>query len=249
MISLIGVTKSFQEVAAIKSLDLEIPKGKTTVLLGTSGCGKSTILRLMVGLLYPDQGEIYFNNEIVSPSSIADLRRRVGYVIQEGGLFPHLTARQNVTLMADFLCWSKAKQEERLTILADLTRIDAQLLDRHPIQLSGGERQRISLMRALMLVPEVLLLDEPLGALDPITRSDLQQDLKRVFETLQKTVVLVTHDLGEAFFLGDYIVLLQNGEIVQAGTGKDLVERPASPFVTRFLNAQRVAAFDQRNLT
>src|SRR5438552_13661798 len=163
----------------------------------------------------------------------------MGYVVQDGGLFPPLTGRSNVTLMARYLGWDGQRIETRLAELAELTQFPTDGLMRYPTQLSGGQRQRVSLMRALMLDPDVLLLDEPLGALDPIIRSELQTDLRRIFRTLTKTVVLVTHDLSEAGFFGDLIVLLRAGKILQQGALADLVRAPADPFVARFINAQR----------
>jgi osmoprotectant transport system ATP-binding protein len=163
----------------------------------------------------------------------------MGYVVQDGGLFPHLTARGNACVMAKYLSWQPARIDKRLDELVELTRFPRDSLDRYPFQLSGGQRQRVSLMRALMLDPDLLLLDEPLGALDPIIRSELQTDLREIFQRLHKTVVLVTHDLGEAGYLGDWLVLLRDGRIVQQGTLTDLVQTPVEPFVTRFVNAQR----------
>ena len=163
----------------------------------------------------------------------------MGYVIQEGGLFPHLTAYQNISLMANYLGWSEDRVANRVTELAQLTQFPPEGLNRFPSQLSGGQRQRVSLMRALALDPALLLLDEPLGALDPMIRSGLQTDLKHIFQSLGKTVVIVTHDIGEAGFLGDSIVLLRDGQIVQQGILTELVHSPAEPFVTQFINAQR----------
>jgi osmoprotectant transport system ATP-binding protein len=163
----------------------------------------------------------------------------MGYVIQEGGLFPHLTAAANVALMARYLRWKRPAIQRRLAELAELTQLPLPSLQRLPTELSGGQRQRVSLMRALMLDPDVLLLDEPLGALDPMIRYDLQQDLRRIFQQLHKTVVLVTHDLGEAAFLGDTLVLLREGRIVQQGSPEQLVQHPRDGFVERFVRAQR----------
>ena len=171
------------------------------------------------------------------------MRRRVGYVIQEGGLFPHLTARANVLLLSRHLGRPASEMEERLEELCALSRFPRNGLDRYPAELSGGQRQRVSLMRALMLSPEVLLLDEPLGALDPLVRSSLQKDLKEIFARLKQTAVLVTHDMGEAAYLADEIVLMNEGRIVQRGTVVDLRDHPASEFVSEFINAQRSAAF------
>jgi osmoprotectant transport system ATP-binding protein len=163
----------------------------------------------------------------------------MGYVIQDGGLFPHLTAAQNALLMATYLRRPASEMRSRLKELCDLTHFPPEGLDRYPVELSGGQRQRVSLMRALMLDPDVLLLDEPLAALDPLVRASLQTDLKEIFRRLQKTVVLVTHDMAEAGYLADKIVLLMEGRIIQQGTLEDLRERPASRFVSDFLTAQR----------
>ncbi|HXG12545.1 MAG TPA: ATP-binding cassette domain-containing protein [Gemmataceae bacterium] len=238
MLELKGASKSYGGVRALEPTDLTVPTGRTTVLIGPSGCGKSTLLRLMIGLVRPDTGVVRFAGVEVAPANARELRRRMGYVVQDGGLFPHLTARGNVTLMARYLGWDRPRIERRLAELAELTRFPLDGLDRYPVQLSGGQRQRVSLMRALMLDPDVLLLDEPLGALDPMIRSELQTDLRQIFRTLGKTVVLVTHDLGEAGFFGDLIVLLRDGRIIQQGTLADLMKTPADPFVTRFVNAQ-----------
>jgi osmoprotectant transport system ATP-binding protein len=241
MFSLINVAKNYEAVTALQPTDLTLAAGCTTVLIGPSGCGKSTILRLMAGLILPDRGQILFGGETIDPRHMLEFRRRIGYVIQEGGLFPHITARQNVALVANYLKWSSERIEARVSELCSLAQLSENLLDRYPAQLSGGERQRVSLMRALMLDPEVLLLDEPLGALDPMIRFDLQQDLRHIFQQLRKTVVLVTHDLGEAGFLGDMLVLMRQGAIVQRGTLRELVQQPAEEFVERFVRAQRTA--------
>src|SRR4029077_8303216 len=213
-----------------------------TVLIGPSGCGKSTLLRLVIGLIEPDSGEINFDGEQISPRNIEMLRRRIGYVIQEGGLFPHLTARANILLMARYLGRSETEINTRLSELCGLTRFPENLLGRYPLEISGGQRQRVSLMRALMLSPELLLLDAPLGALDPLVRASLQKDLKEIFARLQQTALLVTHDLAEAAYLGEQIVLMNEGRIVQQGSIADLRGRPASDFVSEFINAQRSLA-------
>ena len=234
-----GVRKSYGGRAALHPTDLAIEAGRTTVLIGPSGCGKSTMIRLMIGLLRPDGGEILFEGQRLADADILRLRHRMGYVIQDGGLFPHLTARGNATLMARHLRRPRRDVQARLTELAALVSFPEDGLDRYPVQLSGGQRQRVSLMRALMLDPNVLLLDEPLGALDPMIRADLQRDLRAIFHRLGKTVVMVTHDMGEAAFFAHRIVLMREGSIVQAGSLEDLLHRPAEPFVTEFINAQR----------
>jgi osmoprotectant transport system ATP-binding protein len=239
LVQLCGVSKTFGAAPALHSTDIAFERGKTTVLIGPSGCGKSTLLRLIIGLLEPDDGTIQFEGAPITFANIADLRRRIGYVIQDGGLFPHLTARKNVLLMPMHLKRPAAEMDQRLTKLCALTRFPQTALDRYPIELSGGQRQRISLMRALALSPELLLLDEPLGALDPLVRAALQKDLKEIFARLQQTAILVTHDLAEAAYLGDTIVLMNEGRVVQIGTLEDLRTKPADEFVTEFINAQR----------
>jgi osmoprotectant transport system ATP-binding protein len=179
--------------------------------------------------------------EPLTAANLQKVRHSIGYVIQDGGLFPHLTARHNVTLLASYLGRPKGETDDRVRTLARLVQIPEDALARFPQQLSGGQRQRIGLMRALMLDPPVLLLDEPLGALDPITRYELQSELKLIFESLGKTVVMVTHDMGEAIYFGDDIVLMREGRIVQRGTARDLLERPAETYVSDFIRAQRVA--------
>lgn len=242
MFELKGVCKSYDERCVLEPCSLVFPAGRTTILIGPSGSGKSTLIRLMIGLVAPDRGEVLFGGALLSRDNARQQRQRMGYVIQDGGLFPHLSARDNVTLMARYLGWDAARIGRRLDHVVDLTRFPGNALDRFPTQLSGGQRQRVSLMRALLLDPDVLLLDEPLGALDPMIRFDLQEDLKRVFAALGKTVVIVTHDMAEAAFLGDWIVLLREGRIVQHGTLRDLVGSPADEFVVRFLRAQRTPA-------
>jgi osmoprotectant transport system ATP-binding protein len=241
MLELVGVSKAYGKLVALRATDLVVPSGRTTVLIGPSGCGKSTLLRLMAGLVQADTGQVLFDKAPLTPANAPALRRRIGFVVQDGGLFPHLTALGNATLLARYLGWDSARIDARVRELVDLTRFPGDRLDQYPAQLSGGQRQRVSLMRALMLDPQLLLLDEPLGALDPLIRSDLQADLKDVFRALHKTVVLVTHDLGEAGFLGDHLVLLRAGQIVQQADLTTLLEAPADEFVTRFINAQRLA--------
>ncbi len=242
MFELEGVSKRFGTTQALYPVELRLPAGRTTVLLGPSGCGKSTLLRLMNGLLRPDTGRVLFAGQPMplEEEAVLAARQRMGYALQGGGLFPHLTAGQNVALMARHLRWPEARIRARLDALVELTRFPAEALERFASQLSGGQRQRVGLMRALMLEPDVLLLDEPLGALDPMVRSELQADLREIFARLGKTVVLVTHDLGEAAFLGQHVVLLRDGRVVQQGTLAELEAQPADPFVTRFIQAQRL---------
>ncbi len=239
LVRLNSVSKRYAGTSALHATNLAVENGRTTALIGPSGCGKSTLLRLVIGLVEPDTGTIEFDGARIAPDKIDNVRRRIGYVIQEGGLFPHLTARANVLLMARHLAKDENKTRERLSELCELTRFSETLLSRYPLELSGGQRQRVSLMRALMLAPELLLLDEPLGALDPLVRASLQKDLKEIFANLKQTALLVTHDLAEAAYLGDEIVLMNEGRIVQQGSIVDLREKPVNGFVSEFINAQR----------
>ncbi len=239
VIALTDVSKSYDGKVALGRTTLELPAEQRLALIGPSGCGKSTLLRLVVGLIAADTGQITLAGTRLTAQTCRSLRLRIGYVIQDGGLFPHLTAAGNVTLMAQQLRWEPERRRRRLAELAELARMPVELLDRYPAQLSGGQRQRVGLMRALMLDPEVLLMDEPLGALDPIIRSQLQADLKEIFQRLKKTVLLVTHDMSEAAYLGDEIAIMKDGHIVQRGTFRELLDRPVDPFVTQFIRAQR----------
>jgi osmoprotectant transport system ATP-binding protein len=243
VIQLIGVSKSFNGSLALHPTNLQFQRSLTTALIGPSGCGKSTLLRLILRLIEPDAGSIQFDGTEITRENAPEIRRRVGYVIQEGGLFPHLTARANVLLMSRHLGQASEEAETRLGELCALSQFPAEALDRYPPELSGGQRQRVSLMRALMLSPELLLLDEPLGALDPLVRSTLQEDLKEIFLRLQQSVLLVTHDMAEAAYLADEIVLMNEGRIVQKGTAAELRDHPANEFVRAFLKAQRKAHF------
>ena len=234
MIVLRHVVKRFGAHVALDDVSLTVEPGRTHVLLGSSGAGKSTILKIILGLVRPDAGDVSLDTDAADGPPT----RRIGYVVQDGALYPHLTAARNVTLPARAAGWSAERQAARLSALATLVELAPDLMQRYPHELSGGQAQRVSLMRALMLDPPVLLLDEPLGALDPITRASLQIQLVRIFDELGKTVVLVTHDVREAFVFGAVITLLSHGHIVQQGAPADLAERPADPFVAEFLGAQ-----------
>jgi osmoprotectant transport system ATP-binding protein len=244
VVGLDGVSKRYGNRVALETLTIDFGEGRTTVLVGPSGCGKSTILRMIVGLIKPETGTVRIAGETLTATNVERIRHSIGYVIQEGGLFPHLTAADNVTLLARHLGTAADRMTERVASLAALVRIPPEALARYPQQLSGGQRQRIGIMRALMLDPPLLLLDEPLGALDPVTRYELQTDLKGIFEQLGKTVVLVTHDLAEAAYFAHEIVLLRDGRVLQRGTLDDFAQRPADPYVTRFMHAQRVRTGD-----
>ncbi|HEX7113987.1 MAG TPA: ATP-binding cassette domain-containing protein [Steroidobacter sp.] len=239
MIALEGLTHAYDGLVSVEALSLRVEAGETVALIGPSGCGKSTLLKLAMGLEWPRQGRVTIAGVELTPDNALELRRRIGYVIQSGGLFPHLSAADNVTLAARYMRRDARWIEERLDELAQLVQLPHEALERFPGQLSGGQRQRVSLMRALMLDPSVLLLDEPLGALDPMVRYGLQEDLRALFERLRKAVVLVTHDLAEAAFFSQHLVLMRAGRIVQEGTHRELLDSPKDDFVRDFVRAQR----------
>jgi osmoprotectant transport system ATP-binding protein len=234
-----SVTRRYGAVLALDRISLGFARGRTTALIGSSGSGKSTLLRLLLALDWPDAGTVFADGEPLRRGNLPALRRRTGYVIQEGGLFPHLTAFGNLALLPRDLGWSQERTHRRALELAELVRLPDTALERFPAELSGGQRQRVALMRALMPDPDALLLDEPLGSLDPVVRHELQDDLRRIFGELRKTVILVTHDLAEATWFAERLVLMRHGRVVQDGTFADLHERPADAFVTSFVAARR----------
>ena len=233
------ITKRYGERIALAPTSITFAPKTTTAIVGPSGCGKSTLLRVLSGLIEPDAGEVRYDGVPLGKATLEGIRRRTGFVLQDGGLFPHLTARANVRLLADVLGRDRESTSARVLELAELVKLSVGRLDLRPSQLSGGERQRVSLMRALALDPSFVLLDEPLGALDPITRRGLQTELRAIFERLGKTVIVVTHDMGEAAYLAETIALLREGAVVQIGTAKELAHTPAEKFVTDFIEAQR----------
>jgi osmoprotectant transport system ATP-binding protein len=238
LLALRGAVKRHARDAEIGPVSLAIGAGETVALIGPSGAGKSTVLKLLLGLIPPDAGEVLVEGAPLDARDPA-VRRRFGYVVQGGGLFPHLTAAENVALVPRHVGWPRERLARRLDELAALARLDAGALARFPSELSGGQAQRVGLLRALALDPDVLLLDEPLGALDPITRAELREDLRAAFARLAKAVVIVTHDLAEAAFFARRLVLLRDGRVVQEGALEDLARAPADPFVSRFLGAHR----------
>ena len=245
MISFRSVSKSFvdangRETVALRDLSLSIDAGEVHCLIGTSGCGKTTSLRLVNRLEEPSAGQVLVGGEDVAGVDIIRLRRRIGYVIQSGGLFPHMTVAQNISVLNVLEGQRPDQMERRVNELLDLVHLEAaQFAARYPGELSGGQRQRVGIARALALDPEYLLMDEPFGALDPITRSQLLEDLQPLFKDLGKTVLLVTHDLEEAFAIGHRVTLLHQGSLVQTGPPGELMNAPANDFVTQFLRTVR----------
>jgi osmoprotectant transport system ATP-binding protein len=237
VIAIEGVEKSYEGRHVLGPVSLEVADGARLAVVGPSGCGKSTLLRVVLGLVRPDRGRVAIAGEIMGDANKLAVRRRIGYVVQDGGLFPHLTAERNVTLVARHLGWDEARMRHRVDELGAMTGIDASALSRWPVQLSGGQRQRVGVMRALFLDPAVVLMDEPLGALDPITRRKLQGELAVLFRSLKKTVMLVTHDVAEAAFLAEEAVVLRAGRVVQRGAIEELRREPADDFVRELLVA------------
>ncbi len=241
MIRLDAVSKTFQgddgrEVRAVADVTLHVAAGETVSLIGTSGSGKTTLLNLINRLLVPTRGVVsVFGANVATVDPVA-LRRRIGYVIQRGGLFPHLTVARNVGLLGRLEGWDRERERRRVDELLDLVHLDpAEFGHRLPGELSGGERQRVGVARALVLDPAVVLMDEPFGALDPITRRELQDEFVRLERQVEKTIVLVTHDVPEAFRLGDRVALMSEGRVVQVGTPEELRSMPADAFVRTFV--------------
>ena len=239
MLALQNITKTFEGKLVLTDVNLTVPKGATHALIGSSGSGKTTLLRITLGLIPFDKGYVKINDQALSSFSPIQWADRIGYVPQDGGLFPHMGAFENVSLIAKLRGWNKRKINARVEELRKLVDLEPVILGQYPFEMSGGQQQRVAIMRAAMMEPDVMLLDEPMAALDPLIRRTLQQELKSIFQRLGKTVLLVTHDLGEAVFLAEQMTLLREGKIVQSGTYRDLLVRPADPFVTAFINAQR----------
>jgi osmoprotectant transport system ATP-binding protein len=239
MLKLQHISKAFENRAALSDVNLIVERGATHALIGSSGSGKTTLLRITLGLIPMDKGYVKINDKALSSFTRTQWADRIGYVPQDGGLFPHLSGRNNVALIAKLRGWDTNKVDARIEELSKLVDLDAVMLSRYPAELSGGQKQRVAIMRAAMMDPDVMLLDEPMAALDPLIRRSLQQELKSIFQRLNKTVLLVTHDLGEAAYLAEKLTLMHDGKVVQSGSFAEFLHSPAEPFVTSFINAQR----------
>ncbi len=239
MIELKNLIKSYGKLPVINDLSLKFPSGKITVLVGPSGCGKTTTLEMINGLVKPDQGMVLIDGQNIAESNITALRRRIGYVIQEAGLFPHYTVFDNIALIPRLLKWEEWRVTARVTSLLELIHIPKNRLNKYPAQLSGGQQQRVGVARALAADPEYLLMDEPFSALDPINRKHLQDEFLRIQSTLKKTVIFVTHDINEALKIGDYIAVMNHGKIVQFATPLEILQKPADDFVRDFAGESR----------
>ncbi len=236
-----SVTKRFaDDTVAVDSFSLTIPSRKTTVLVGSSGCGKTTLLRMINRMVDPSAGSILIDDDDIALVEPVALRRRIGYVMQNSGLLPHRKVVDNVATVPLLNGVPKAEARERALELLDTVGLDRALADRYPSQLSGGQQQRVGVARGLAANPNILLMDEPFGAVDPIVRAELQHELVRLQRELDKTVVFVTHDIDEAFLLGDQVVILEKGAtIAQQGHPRDILANPASDFVADFIGSQR----------
>lgn len=241
MITLSGISKNFGNTRAVNEISFTVQEGETLVLLGTSGCGKTTTLKMINRLIDPDSGIISINGQAINQGKPEDLRRKIGYVMQNIGLFPHYTVAENIAVVPRLLKWDRERTRARTLELIEKLRLPSDCLSLLPHQLSGGQQQRIGLARALVTDPAILLMDEPFGALDNVTRSSIHLEFKALEELKRKTIVMVTHDVQEAFELADRICLMDRGEIVQIGRPKDLLYRPASEFAMKFLDSQRLA--------
>lgn len=230
-----------QAKAAVGGMSLRIPAGETVMFVGPSGCGKTTSLKMINRLIDPTSGTITIDGKPISDSKADDLRRRIGYVIQGGSLFPHMTVADNIAVVPGLLGWDKAKTTKRVDELLDMVGLDPERYrDRFPRELSGGQQQRVGVARGLAADPPVILMDEPFGAVDPIVREELQSELQRLQRDLRKTIVFVTHDIDEAFRIGDRVVILRpGGRIAQVGTPQEILADPADDFVASFVGADR----------
>ncbi|HLZ87341.1 MAG TPA: ABC transporter ATP-binding protein [Puia sp.] len=240
MIVVKNITRNFGAHKAVDNISFTVEKGENIVFLGTSGSGKTTLLKMINRLLEPDSGEILIDGRPITGQRPEDLRRNIGYVFQNNGLFPHYTIAENIAIVPRLLGWGRDRIAQRVTTLMEKLRLSpAQYRDAYPSELSGGQQQRVGIARALAADAPILLMDEPFGALDPITRGKVKKDFKELDELRAKTIVLVTHDIQEAFELADRIFLMDGGRIMQEGTAEDLLDRPANQYVKDFFEDQR----------
>lgn len=240
MIHVQEVTKYFGNAKAVDRISFEVQEAETLVLLGTSGCGKTTTLRMINRLVETDEGVIFINKEDIRSQQAEILRQKIGYVIQQTGLFPHYTVAENIAVVPRLLRWKETDIQNRIRELLKMFRLSESILTQYPSQLSGGQQQRVGLARALASDPPILLMDEPFGALDQITRNAIRQEFKTLEALQRKTILLVTHDVQEAFELGNRIGIMDKGKIQQLGTPKELLFQPANKFVSTFLSDQRL---------
>lgn len=235
------VTKRYDRgKPAVSNLNLKIEKGEFVCFIGPSGCGKTTTMKMVNRLIDITEGSILVGGKNIQEQDPVELRRSIGYVIQQIGLMPHMTIKENIVLVGTLLKWSNEKKDERARELLKLVNLPEEYLDKYPHELSGGQQQRIGVLRALAVNPPLILMDEPFGALDPITRDTLQEEFKKLQKELHKTIVFVTHDMDEALKLADRVVIMREGEVVQADTPEEILRNPANEFVEEFLGKDRL---------
>ncbi|MBV9961556.1 MAG: ABC transporter ATP-binding protein [Parafilimonas sp.] len=240
MIEARNITKKFNQQIAVNDISFNVNERENFVLLGTSGCGKTTTLKMINRLIEPTDGEIFIDQKNIKSQNAETLRRNIGYALQNTGLFPHYTVAENIAVVPNLFKWNKEKIKSRVEELMSKLHLSKDYYNAYPNQLSGGQQQRVGLARALAADAAILLMDEPFGALDPITRTHVRNDFKNLEEFKKKTIVLVTHDVQEAFELADRICLMDKGKIVQTGTPTELLFKPANDFVQQFFSEQRL---------
>ncbi len=240
MIEVRHISKSFGDTQAVKNLSFKVNRSETLILLGTSGCGKTTTLKMINQLITTDSGSIFIDGKNIQDVKPEKLRIGMGYVLQNHGLFPHYTIAQNISIVPQLLKWEISDTNKRVDELLDKLHLSSALKNKHPHQLSGGQQQRVGLARALAANPPILLMDEPLGALDPITRDKIRKEFLTLDELQDKTIVMVTHDIQEAFELGDRICLMDKGELLQIGTPQELLRNPENEKVNEFFSGQQL---------
>ncbi len=240
MIKVEGLSKNYGLVKAVDHISFEVAEHQNLILLGTSGCGKTTTLKMINHLINPSEGRIWINGVDITKEQPETLRRKIGYVLQNYGLFPHYTVAQNIAIVPQLLKWDKLKTQKRTLELLEKLHLPTDILSTYPSELSGGQQQRIGLARALAANPPVLLMDEPFGALDNVTKANIHAEFLALDELKQKTIIMVTHDVQEAFELGDRICLMDKGKIVQDGSPTELLLKPTNDFVAGFLKEQQL---------
>ncbi|MTH53335.1 betaine/proline/choline family ABC transporter ATP-binding protein [Bacillus mangrovi] len=242
MIEFKGVTKQYKDgFKALKNINLTLEAGKIHVIIGPSGCGKSTTMKLINRLITPSEGTVYINNEDISKQNPVQLRRKIGYVIQSIGLFPHMSIADNVAVVPRLLKWEEERTQKKVDELLSVVHLDpGTYRNRKPSELSGGQQQRIGVIRALAAEPDIILMDEPFSALDPISREKLQNELISLQEEMQKTIIFVTHDMDEAIKIADNIVLMKDGEVIQSGPPESILRHPANEFIKEFIGKKRL---------
>lgn len=243
MIKFENISKKFKNTTVLSDVSFEIEKGKLVAIIGESGCGKTTTLKMINGLITPTSGKIYINNEDISTKNVIDLRRNMGYVIQQTGLFPHMTIKENIELIPKVQNKNPEDITQQTYNLMDMVGLDCdKFLNRYPVELSGGQQQRVGVARAFATNPDIILMDEPFSALDPITRSSLQDELVNLQSKLKKTIIFVTHDMDEAIKISDKMCIMDKGKIIQYDTPENILKNPVNDFVSQFVGKKRIWA-------